>query len=867
MTLAAGSSLAHYSILAPLGAGAMGEVYRARDTKLGREVAIKVLPEHFADDEERLRRFEREAKSIAALNHSNVAQIYGVDQVGDTCFLVLELVPGETLEQRLARGPLPLDEALEVCRQIAEGLEAAHEAGVIHRDLKPANVRLTPDGRAKVLDFGLAKPVHESREAATSTDSVLSTEAGRLLGTPTYMAPEQARGRPIDKRVDVWAFGCVLYECLTARRAFMGDSLSDVLAAVLKSEADLAVLPADLAPRVRELVVRCLEKDPRRRLRDIGEARLALERAQGEDPRPARRLAPRELAAWMLAAVAGGAALLAWSRAAPPAEAPPRPGYRFSLPPAGFTASLGVISPDGSHLVSIYSGHLWLRKLDEAEGRELAGTSGAGSPFWSPDGRQIGFFSAERLMCVGLDGAPPRVLAPVEEGGRSGTWSVDGTILVYHSTFEHETWFVLAPGQASLTLLRRTERTQGVDPDGTTPWFLPDGRHFLFTRPVDGVGQLQVGSLDSEEVRVLTPAGSMGQFAAPDQVLYVRDGVLYAQAFDPRTLSLGGPPRQLVDDVYFFASNGTALFSVSQQGTLVYRRRFAPARLQWVDRGGRELTRVLQPDLYVGSPALAPDGKRLAVPIADPSRGTTDLWLVDLERGIPSRLTSAKRSEGSPCWSPDGRRLAYSADKEGPPNVYLWELADSAGRVLVPYDRKIQSPTGWTPDGRFLFYGRSYGTSDVWLADLGAGTQREFLASEFSEQHARVSPDGRHVAFTSNESGRPEVYVVALDGARERTRVSVDGGSQPRWSADGTELFFELRGTALLSAQVAPDPAGGLRVGTPELLFRLPPDTLRGWDVARDGQRFLLVLVDPAEAVRPDEVIVDWPRLLSKGGS
>jgi Tol biopolymer transport system component len=865
VTLAAGQTLSSYKIIGPLGAGAMGEVWRARDSRLGRDVAIKVLPEHFASDGERLRRFEREARALAALNHPNVAQIFGVDQVGDTCFLVLELVEGESLEERLRRGPLPLGEALEVCRQIAEGLEAAHEAGVIHRDLKPANVRVTPDGKVKVIDFGLAKPMREGAEGSSSTDSVLSTEAGRLLGTPTYMAPEQARGRPIDKRVDIWAFGCVLYECLTAKRAFTGDTLGDVLAAVLKSEADLAALPSDLAPGVRELLARCLEKDSRSRLRDIGEARLTLERARGEAPAPARRLAARELVAWVLVALAGCAALFAWSRAvAPAAREESRPGYRFSLPPAGATASSGTISPDGRHLVSTYGGRLWLRALDEPAGREIPGISGANTPFWSPDSRQIGFFREDSLECVGLDGSPPKALAAVDAGGRSASWSVDGTILVYHSSFEHESWFVLAPGQSSLALLRRNERKQGVDPDFTTPCFLPDGRHFLFTRPIDGQGQLQVGSLDSDDVVVLTPAGTMGLFAAPDQVLYVRDGVLYAQAFDIRALALTGPPRQIVDDIRFFASNGSTSFSVSQEGTLVYRRRSAPARLQWVDRGGRELSTVLQPDRYTSSPALSPDGRRLAIAIADPRSGTSDLWLVDLERGVGTRVTSARRSEGTPYWAPDGKRLAYNADTEGAPNVYLWDLDESAGRVLVPYDRKAQNPTGWTPDGQRLFYNRTSGVSDIWLADLRDGTQREFLATEFSEGNARVSPDGRHVAYASDESGRYEIYIVALDGGRERTRVSMDGGVQARWNADGSELFFEQAGTALLRAAVEADPSGGLRVGAPEILFRLAPDSLRSWDVARDGQRFLLVLLDPAEAVRPDEVIVDW---LSKGGS
>ncbi len=864
MSIAVGSRLSTYEILSPLGKGAMGEVWRARDTRLGREVAIKVLPEHFAADEERLRRFEREARSIAALNHPNVAQIHGVDQVDDTCFLVLELVPGETLEARIARGPLPIDEALEICRQIAEGLEAAHEAGVIHRDLKPANVRITPEGKVKVLDFGLAKPANESHPGS-ATDSVLSTEAGRVLGTPTYMAPEQARGKPIDKRVDVWAFGCVLYECLTARRAFEGETLSDVFAAVLKSEADLSALPADLPWSVRELLTRSLEKDPRRRLRDIGEARLALERARTEAPvpvtRPGSRPAKRELVAWTLVAAALVAAAVTWTRAAAPSEGTERRRYRFTLPQAGQGASAGVISPDGRYLVSISSDQLWLRALDEAEAHELAGTLGASSAFWSPDSRRIGFFADDALKTIDLAGSPPKVLAALPEGSLSGAWSADGTILVRHSTLEVESWLVLAPGSSSFTKLREAERKLGADPDVTTPSFLPDGRHFLFTLPVEGQGQLQVGSLDSDETRVLTPAGTMGIYAS-SHVLYVRDGVLYAHAFDPQALALTGPARPIVDDVHFFASNGNTAFSVSGEGTLVYRRRGASARLQWVDRGGRELSTVLAPDLYRTRPALSPDGKRLAIAIGDPRSGTSDLWLIDLERGVPTRLTSERRGENNPLWSPDGKRLAYSCDRDGPPNIYAWELAESEGRVLVPYDRKIQTATSFTPDGERLFYNHSFDKNDIWVADLRAGTQQPFLDSKFSESNAVVSPDGRNLAFDSDESGRTEIYVTALERGRERTRVSLDGGTRPRWSADGTELYYELRGTALMRVAIGSDAEGGLKFGVPEILFRLAPDSLRGWEVDRDGRRFLLVLVDPAEAVRPDEVVVGWQQLL-----
>ena len=856
-----------YRLLEPIGEGGMGTVYRAEHVKLRRRVALKLLTAELGMNADLRSRFEREARTLAALNHPNVAHIHSVDQVGDVCFLVLELVPGETLEERLKRGPLPIDEAIEVCIQIAEGLEAAHETGVIHRDLKPANVRITPEGKVKVLDFGLAKPARES-QPGSSTDSVLSTEAGRLLGTPTYMAPEQARGKPIDRRVDVWAFGCVLYECLTAQRAFAGETLTDVFAAVIEREPDLARLPAATPRTVRELLRRCLVKDPRRRLRDVGEARLALELARTEGP-PAvasvsNRPAPREIAAWTLAAALGGLALLSTRGAGSAARDEPRSAYRFSLPQVAAGAGAASISPDGRRLLCISSDELWLRELDEPAWRRIAGVTDTWSAFWSPDSRQIGFLTGDRLKCVGIDGSPPRVLAAVEPGSVSGAWSPDGTILLRHATLDLETWYALAPGASSLKELRRSQRTMGVSPDGTTPSFLPDGEHYLFTKPIDGVGQLQIGSIRSEETRALTPAGSKGIYAAPGHVIYVRDSVLYAQTFDLEALDVTGPPQPIVHDVQFFASNGNTSFSVSGEGTLTYRRSNALARLQWVDRGGRELGTVLKPDRYAGRPALTPDGKRLAVAISDAGSGTHDLWLVDLERGVPSRLTSWKRSESGPCWSQDGKRLAYNADREGPPNVYEWDFAASVGRVLVPYDRSVQYPTSWAPDGKRLFYSREEQTLDVWVADVEAGTQAPFLESEFTEQHARVSPDGRHLAFSSDESGRLEVYLLALDGGRERQRVSVDGGRQPQWRADGAELYYEERGTAIRSVAIEKDAAGGVRVGAPELLFRLAPESLRAWAVDGGGQRFLLVLVDPAEAVRPDEVVVGWPRLLER---
>ncbi|MBK7875962.1 MAG: protein kinase [Planctomycetes bacterium] len=870
MSVRPGQSLSHYEVLAPLGAGAMGEVYRARDTKLGREVAIKVLPEHFADDAERLKRFEREATTLASLNHPNVAQIFGVDQVEDTCFLVLELVPGESLEERLKRGPLPLEEALDVAKQIAEGLEAAHEAGVIHRDLKPANVRVTPDGKVKVLDFGLAKTAIESSKGP-STDSVLSTEAGRLLGTPTYMAPEQARGKSIDKRVDIWAFGCVLFECLTAKRAFVGETLTDVLGAVLHSQADLSALPASTPERVRELLERCFVKDPRARLRDVGEARVLLQ-APHAAPRAARAVEPARSPArvlpWALFAIAGAAAGFFALRAPSTGPVPaPSIGYRFRLPRPTEGAGFPELSPDGRYLVSTSREGLWVRALDEPSARRLEGTEDARSPFWSPDSRQIGFFADGKLQRVGLGGAPPVVVADFPPGWALATWSVDGTLLLdLTESTDEEGWYVVEPGATRARKIRGFPPDREVGPDKSHPWFLPDGRHFLFTQPFEEKPWLQLGSLDSPEVKRLTNAASKAVYVEPGYVLYVRDGVLLAHAFDLRSFELSGDPQEVERGVSFFSPTGAAAFTASQQGTLVFQPVGAGSTLKWFDREGHELQTVLRSDQHVRAFDLAPDDKRIAYSLVDSRNGTADLWLFDLEREVPSRLTSAARGEYSPCFDPSGTRLAFSADWKGPPNLHLLDLSGAAPRELVPFDRHVQWPAGWTPDGKSVAYTAATGSkdSDLWIVDVASGERRALLSTKFNEGGAQLAPDGRRIAYVSDASGRSEVYLSSFPMEGEALRISAGGGSAPRWSADGRELLFQSPDDAIVSVAIEVDAGGTVRAGKPKLLFHLADRTLREWSLSRDGQRFLVRVEDAAEEARGDEVIVDWPKRIGR---
>ena len=731
---------------------------------------------------------------------------------------------------------MPLDEAIAIARQIAEALEEAHEKGIVHRDLKPANVKLTPDGKVKVLDFGLAKAwVGEGAGTTSSADvshSPTMTRAGhrgghRSSARAAYMSPEQARGKAVDKRADIWAFGVVLFEMLTGKRLFDGETVTDVLAAVVRQDIPWDALPAATPASVRRLLRRCLDRDPRDRLRDIGEARVAFGSPEsvagpsglqpgGETDAAApglRSRAVRELAAWVVAGLALVAAGMLALRGggSPPGEAR---GYRFTVPLPNLDDDLrrAAISPDGRHLTYVAQGRLWLRSLEQADPVVFDGTDGASEPFWSPDSRWIAFFSAastgSTLKKIRIGGSPAERLTEVPGGWGTGTWSSNGAILVeVTESADHDGWYLLRTGATTMTRIRAFPKDRPISPDKAFPNFLPDGVHFLFTHPVGGEAFLQVGSTDSEETRALVRADSLAAYAAPGFVLYVRDGALLAQLFDAQTLRINGEPRRLFDDVAFFAPTGRAVFSVSQQGTLVVGHRQRPSRLAWLDRDGRETGTLLGPDLY-DKVKLSPDGRRLAVSINDPRTGASDIWLVDLERGVPSRLTSSPRGEFEARWSPDGRSLAFSADWQGPPNIHLQDLEGGSPRVLVPFDRKQQYPWAWTPDGRQLLYTVRHEVSkdDLWITDRAGQDRSALLATPFEETQAALSPDGRLLAFASDVTGALEVYVQSFPGGESRVRVSTGGGFAPRWRGDGRELFYRTRSGQLMAV---PFTAGG----------------------------------------------------------
>jgi dipeptidyl aminopeptidase/acylaminoacyl peptidase len=881
LTIQPGRNLLHYRIVDKLGEGGMGAVWRAVDTTLDREVAIKILPEAFGQDRDRRARFEREAKLLASLNHPNLAAVYGLHQTEDVFFLAMELVPGEDLAQRLARGPLPVDEALTGGRQLCDALQAAHDNGVIHRDLKPANIRMTPEGRIKVLDFGLARGPQPSPSggdpSASPTVTSAGTLAGVILGTAAYMSPEQARAKAVDRRTDLWALGCVLYEMLTGRQAFAGETVTDILSTVISREPDWSLLPPGTPAATRRLLRRCINKDAAERLRDAADARLEL--SESDEPLPGAEAASsfhaavprrREAVAWLLVAVLVVATVvLALLSGRSGEQTAARLSYAFALHdlPAADDA---VISPDGRYIAFHVSyadpsgaesgareqGGLWIRELARREARPLQGTRSADEPFWSPDSRHIAFFAEGELKRVSASGTPPETLARVPGGWAVGDWGPDGTIIIeVTESPEAEGWYLLRPGARELEQIR-SFAGQRLAPDKAWPSFLPDGEHLLFTEAVGGIGHVKVGAIGSDEAEVLTPADSLAVYAPPGYLLYVRDGALLAHPFDARSRKVTGEPVRLADSVHQFTPTGSARFSVSREGTLVFQRPPGGMAVRWVDRAGRTLGEVMEEGWYA-HPRLSPDGRRLAIDVLDSRLGTPDIWVRDLERNVSTRVTSSPRSEYVPIWSPDGMRLLYAEDREGPPNLYLLRLDGSEPEVLVPPNRQVQTDEDWSSDGRYIVFSwtdREY-YEDLWLIDLESDpTPRPLIDAPYNTFQARISPDGRWLAYASDETGRTEVYVRAFPESVQAVRISSDGGEAPAWSRDGKDLYFIDPGRALMAAAVLDRSDFG--TGPPERLFRLEATPLIAYDVPRERDRFLVLVADPERARPPIEVVV-----------
>ncbi|MCZ6858062.1 MAG: protein kinase [Gemmatimonadetes bacterium] len=871
-----GKTLGHYKILEPLGKGGMGEVYRARDTKLDRDVAIKVLPEDFATDPDRLARFEREAKLLAALNHPNIITIHGLEEEEGAFFLVLELVKGESLKQRLSTGPLSIEKALDVCKQIAEALEAAHNEGIIHRDLKPANVLITPDGRAKVLDFGIAKSMTVGDDVIADTAKATDlTVIGILIGTPAYMSPEQVRGEEFDKRADIWAFGCVIYEALTGSSAFGRKTLPETLAAILEQDPDWSALPQDAPDQLRRLIRRCLRKDPRRRLRDIGDAWIVLGEvlADGEPgtstavragvtaPSAAPATASHSAVPWVLSAALFVVAIaLGWLVFSRPQVEPSVARLHIAESPnidESRFAPMVAISPDGERIAFVGEGSegqrvLHLRQLDDRETQILAGTDGAYGPFFSPDGEWLGYFDQDdgMLKKIPVRGGAPIDITYANFASRGGSWGPDD-LIVFTRGYTSGLFVVPAAGGQPQPLT--TLDAGRGDKSHRLPEFLPSGDVVLFTVGRAGLNSFDAADiaavfLDTGEVKtVLEGAGATPRYSATGHLLFARDGKLMAVPFDPVRVVVTGPPIEVLDDVVTSLESGPAAFALSRNGTLVYVAggpEVYAREIVHVDHGGRVEPLPIEASTY-NAVDVSPGGTRLALSIG---RANDDVWVHDLERGTTTRVTREGDNE-SPLWTRDGSGIAVSRIANQQFEIRLIPAADGPGKQLVPGQG---IPSSWSPDGDLLYQQPSGTLIDIHVLPPNGGEPWVFLQTPFAEHTPKVSPDGRSIAYVSDESGRDEVYVQAFPDGGARELISIDGGTNPHWAPDGRALFFRDDETMMVI-----DVSGELDFGRPRQLFELPGLTSR-FDVAADGQGFVVILDRPD--VRPDHinVILNW---------
>ncbi|MGQ0736217.1 MAG: protein kinase domain-containing protein, partial [Acidobacteriota bacterium] len=855
--LAPGSHLGPFRIETLLGAGGMGEVYRAHDTTLRRAVAIKVLPASVADDADRRRRLEQEAVALAALNHPNIGAIYGLEQSADAMALVLELVEGPTLAERLAAGPLAVNEIVWTARQIAEALEAAHDRGIIHRDLKPANIKINPEGLVKVLDFGLAKAVGSEASVVAADRATMATKEtalGAVVGTAAYMSPEQARGQPVDRRTDIWAFGCAMFEMCTGEPAFTGGTITDTLAAVLEREPDWTQLDARAPAFLRRLVRRCLTKDPKLRLRDIGEARIALTLGPDAEPAgtPSRRPRPvAAIAAVVTVLVAAVSVATAIYRRPSPAVAPPATPVRFLVfpPEGGFfvrhpARTFFALSPDGSQLAFVGATdrpRVWLRAMADINPRVLPGTDGATSVFWSPDGRSIAFFADAKLKRMDLsDGAAVTICDVPFAGIAHGTWGTGGVILF--SSSQGGAIFRVPSAGGSPAEALTPDRANG-EVRVHWPSFLPDGRRFLYTaRRDDGDGELRLGTLDGA-THALMPISSNAQWVDPDIVVFVREGVLMGQRLDLDAARTRGEPFALADRVDYLFTTSRAMFSASQGGAIAYHEYGDLAQLVWADQNGNELGAIGGPaDYEFQSVRLSSDGRVLLAARKTATFGTSDIWRLDLTRGTEERLTDDRGVEVTPIFSGDSRAIFFAADRRGGvPNLFRKDLVSGVEEPLLASGVQQLVMDVVPGDGAVVYIQRSkQGTFDIFRLSLAGGARvpAPVLESRHDKFEARVSPDGRAIAFAASDESRTDLYVAPLPITSAPIVAAARVAGPPRWSSDGRRLYYlgSERQVMALAVETSPQ----LKVGTPQPLFQLTRPALLA-DVSRDGRFVLLV--------------------------
>jgi Tol biopolymer transport system component len=879
MSIARGARLGPYEVAALVGVGGMGEVYRATDTNLKRDVALKVLPETFVLNPERLARFQREAEVLASLNHANIAHIYGLERGDGITALAMELVSGETLAERIARGPIAIDEALGIARQIADALEAAHTRGIVHRDLKPANIKLTPDGAVKVLDFGIAK-AFDARAVSGSQPVVLTTpamtEAGVVLGTAAYMSPEQARGKAVDERADIWAFGCVLYEMLTGRPAFGDEDVTATLARVLERGADMGSLPAGLSTGVQQTIKLCLQKDLKKRIADIRDVRLALDGAfenaaaptgsSGTSTAPGgRRAWIAALAVAMLAAVALAIPALRHLREAPPPET------RVDIvTPATAEPTSFALSPDGRQIVYAASGpngaQLWLRSLASAMAKPLAGTERAVFPFWAPNSSSIGFFADGSLKRLDLGGGAPRTLASAENGA-GGTWNTDD-VIVFAPALTSSLMQISANGGAVTPVVALGPGQIGF----TTPNFLPDGRRFLYTSiPANPeVSGTYIGALGSNVSTRVTLSDGNALYLPNGWLLWVRAGALVTQRLDLAGAALTGKQVTLADGVSLDWRSRSGI-SAASTGLIAYRAAGGSRRqLTWFDRSGSVLGTLGDPDGFsVMHPRVTPDGRAV---VSRTVEGNYDLWLLD--GGHTTRITFDPGRDDYEQLSPDGTMVVFRSTRSGPGDLYAKLLGRTDPEQQLLQSDEIKVPNSWSRDGRFLMYASvsRVTNADLWVLPMqGDRTPYVFLRTPFREAYGVFSPDGKWVAYQSNESGRLEVYVRPffepgqLDAAtaNDQWQISTDGGTYAAWRSDGQELYYLDPSGAMMAASITVT-GNKLISGTPQMLFRSHifqggRDLQQGrqYDVAADG-RFLINTELNDDSATPITLIMNW---------
>jgi serine/threonine protein kinase/Tol biopolymer transport system component len=884
MPFVAGDKLGRYEIRSKIGAGGMGEVYRARDERLNRDVAIKVLPASLTENADRLYRFEQEAQAAGALNHPNILAIYDVGTNGNVPYVVSELLEGESLRDRLNGGPLSSRKAIEYGTHIARGLAAAHAKGIVHRDLKPDNLFITTSDQVKILDFGLAKLVQPTGDEASQTEvetRKVHTDPGTVMGTVGYMAPEQVRGRAVDHRADIFALGAVLYEMLSGRRAFHADSAIETLNAILKEEpAAITSTNSAIAPAVERVVWHCLEKSPERRFQSAGDVAFALESLSGVSshtsqqtlthaPIATRSLWTRERLIWLgVSLLLLTAALILGLLAYLPRSESGTRVVRLALGmPSKATLPANVtVSPDGSHVAFTANNaegkrELWVRSLDADHAEALPGTDGARLPFWAPDSRSLGYFANGKLFKVEATRGRPQLLCEVAEQS-GGAWSSDGVIL-----FGGPQGLGRIPAQGGTPVLATK-----VDPKEEAhrwPYFLPDGRHFVFLADAETTENhhIRLGTLGLEETQILFGAVSRIVYAPPGYLLYINQGALVAHPFNAKQLKLTGDPATIAEHVAEIGPNHEFDFSVSNNGVLAYQNGGYQSNLVWFDRSGKKLESIGDSDSYA-SLALSVDGRRVLTGLLDVDGRQSDVWLLDLARGAKARVTFDPQSDGDPIWSPDGTRIIFDSNRSGDGHIHLYDTSATAtgnDQLLLSADAD-DIPTSWSRDGKNILFMRfaNHSRLSVWLMTLADHQAKPLLQSNaFGQGGASFAPNGRFIAYDSDESGRTEIYVQPFPLTGQKWLISAGGGSMPLWREDGKEIFYLTEDGRLMSAELKSD--GAFESVVTKVLFQVDFKRVPGtpYAVTPDGSRFLINVPAEASNSTPMSVVLNWPAALN----